>query len=57
MEIQCPNCNITLDVRSNSNQTVCPKCLERTGKRFIMIESNEKGCTNLGDGFFQKNED
>lgn len=54
-EIQCPNCETVLEVKTNKAQIICKKCLESTGKRFIMVESsNNDNITNLGDGFFTK---
>lgn len=55
MDLSCPNCGIVIEVRSsNNNKTTCPKCLESTGKRFIMLERNERGIVNMGDGLFQQ---
>jgi hypothetical protein len=51
--IKCPNCELIIEI-SNKKQTICPKCLENYGKKFIMLEENHKSYTNLGDGFFEK---
>ena len=54
-EIKCPNCNSVLDVNNKATKVVCKKCLQETGKRFIMIETNSnQDIQNLGDGFFSK---
>lgn len=57
IDLQCPNCECVLNVQKNKERVVCPKCLAESGKRFIMIESNDNpGYHNLGDGLFQKEE-
>ncbi len=54
-ELQCPNCNTVLTGQKNKEMVVCKKCLETTGKRFIMTETTDSlRYKNLGDGFFQK---
>lgn len=54
IEIKCPRCDTVLEVTNNKEPVVCQKCLNETGKRFIMVESEETEVINLGDGFFEK---
>lgn len=55
IDIQCPNCNTILNVQHNKALVVCKKCLVETGKKFIMVESEDSPkIRNLGDGFFEK---
>jgi len=55
-EIKCPNCSGVLNVNGKSkNRVICQKCLQETGKTFIMIETkSNQDIQNLGDGFFTK---
>ena len=55
-EVQCPNCGLTINVSENARDVVCNKCLEATGKTFIMTESPDtKNQTRyLGDGLFER---
>lgn len=54
-ELECPNCNTILTGQKNKENVVCKKCLDETGKRFIMIETKTgQEYENLGDGFFEK---
>ncbi len=55
-EVQCPNCGITINVRETARDVVCNKCLDSTGKTFIMTESPDlKSQTRyLGDGLFER---
>ena len=53
--LECPNCSTFLTDQRNKERVVCKKCLEATGKRFIMIESSDTPKhKNMGDGFFQR---
>lgn len=57
VNLVCPNCNTFFTVRNNKERVVCKKCLEITGKIFIMVESSDSpNYKNLGDGFFQREE-
>lgn len=54
-EVQCPNCGLALNVRDTAHDVVCNKCLETTGKTFIMQESQDtqNKTRYLGDGLFE----
>lgn len=56
-EVKCPNCSRILNVKETAKEVVCQKCLDDYSKSFIMIESPDvkKSHTNLGGGFFEKN--
>lgn len=51
--IKCPNCDLVIEI-TNRKQIFCPKCLESTGKKFLMLEENTNNYNNLGGGFFEK---
>lgn len=54
-EIKCPNCGLTINVKDTAKDVVCNKCLELTGKTFIMIESSDNdNYRYLGDGLFER---
>jgi hypothetical protein len=54
-ELECPNCNTVLIGQKKKENVICKKCLESTGKRFIMVEQKDsQQYDNLGDGFFEK---
>jgi DNA-directed RNA polymerase subunit RPC12/RpoP len=55
-EVKCPNCGTIVNVKDTARDVVCPKCLDTTGKTFIMIESPDAKVSTryLGDGLFER---
>lgn len=54
-EVKCPNCGLIINVKDTARDVICNKCLETTGKTFIMVESTDDNKYRyLGDGLFER---
>jgi hypothetical protein len=56
IDLECPNCKCLITVADGLRKSVyCTKCLESSGKAYIMVESNQilKKPRNLGGGLFE----
>jgi phage FluMu protein Com len=54
-ELKCPKCKTIIDVKHNTGNIHCPKCIDQNGEVVIMLESSTTpSYIHLGDGFFQE---
>ena len=55
IDLICPNCKRTIQVRESAKEVICPKCLETSGVSYIMVESKQNPKPRyLGGGLFEQ---